>query len=351
MNNLTNLINQSNYKIIFLCVDKFLDIKLPHLNNFYCLQAPPHIKNSGQLLASQIKEIQKNHQAPIAIMPFKPSAKIDFLAKKHNFKVIANDFKLNRFLEDKIEFYKFCKKYRLPTIVSSIDKFNQKNFAKYSQGKTIVIQSHFGWAGNSTFSSNNFKDIKNKILPNTIVKYSPLLSGYSITNNCCLTRFGLIQSPPALQYTGLKPYTDNPFTTVGRQWPAFISPKISKKIKQLTNKFGKIIKKMNYKGYFGLDFFVTDNKVYLLECNPRLTASFAFYHQLEEKEKINSLIYFHILEFLDIKYKINIKQEQKRFDNKSIIGSEIIKRNKDNKAIKKINKFTPLTNSCENHPY
>jgi predicted ATP-grasp superfamily ATP-dependent carboligase len=349
MNNLIDLINNSNYKIIFLCVDKFLNLDLPFLKNFHSFQSPPQIKNSGQLLASKIKEIQKNHQPPIAIMPFKPSAKINFLAKKHNLKIIANDFKLNRRLEDKIEFYKICKKYKLPTINSSIDKFNQKNFEKYSQGKKIVIQSHFGWAGNSTFSSNNFENIKDKILPNTIVKFSPLLQGYSLTNNCCLTRFGLIQSPPALQYTGLKPYTDNPFTTVGRQWPAFISPKISKKIKQITNKFSKIIKKMNYKGYFGLDFFVTDNKVYLLECNPRLTASFAFYHQLEEKEHINSLLYFHILEFLNIKYKINIKKEQQRFYNKSIVGSEIIKRNKNNQAVKKINKFIPLTNSCENH--
>jgi predicted ATP-grasp superfamily ATP-dependent carboligase len=282
-------------------------------------------------------------------MSFKPSAKIDFLSKKYNLKLIANNSKLNRFLEDKIQFYKFCQKHRLPIIKSSIDNFNQKNFEKFSLGKDIVVQSHFGWAGNSTFSSNNWPKIKNKFISEIMVKYSPLLQGYSLTNNCCLTHTGLIQSPPALQYTGFKKYTNNPFTTVGRQWPAFIPSSINKKVKKITNKFAKIIKKMNYRGYFGLDFFVVNKKIYLLECNPRLTASFAFYHQLEEKEKINSLIYFHILEFLDIKYKINIKNEQKRFYNKSIIGSEIIKRNKNNKAIQKINKFTPLTKSCENH--
>ena len=349
MNKLIEIINSSNYQIFFLCVDKFLNINLPDLKNFYSITAPDDIKNSGQLLSSKIKEMQSKYPSlPIAVMPFKPSAKIDFLSKKYNFALIANNSKINRLLEDKIKFYKFCQKHRLPVIKSYIDIFNQNNFEKYSKGKTLVIQSHFGWAGNSTFSANSFDNIKDKIIKNSLVKYSPLLDGYSLTNNCCLTRFGLIQSPPALQYTGIKPYTNNPFATVGRQWPSFTPPFINKQIRKITDKFGKIIKKIGYNGYFGLDFFVVNKKVYLLECNPRLTASFAFYHQLEERQNLNPLLYFHILEFLNLNYKINIKKERKRFENKLIMGSEIIQRNKSNQAIKKINKFEAIVKSCEN---
>lgn len=348
MNYLSSLINNSTYHIFFLCADKFLSIKLPELKNFHYLDPDKNIKNSGQLLSLKAKEIKEKYPSNIAIMPFKPSAKIDFLSKKYNFTLIANNSKINRFLENKIEFYKFCKKNRLPIIKSHLDTFTKTNFEKYSKGKNIVIQTHFGWAGNSTFLANNFDQIKDKISENTVVKYSPLLEGYSLTNNCCLTRFGLIQSPPALQYTGLKDYTQNPFATVGRQWPSYSPKFINKKIQKITNKFAKIIKKINYKGYFGLDFFVSNKKVYLLECNPRLTASFDFYHQLEQKQNINSLIYFHILEFLNLNYKINIKKERKRFYNSKIIGSEIIKRDKSNKTIKKINKFEAIFKSCEN---
>ncbi|MDD3003173.1 MAG: ATP-grasp domain-containing protein [Candidatus Shapirobacteria bacterium] len=353
--NLENTINQSPYIFFFLVVDKFLDIDLPQLKNFekIYLSDYPLIKekNSGKLLSNPkvidyiLKKSQKTKLIP-AIIPFKPSAKVDFLCQKHNWINISNPGPINRFLEDKIKFAKLCQKYKLPTIPFSIDTFSQKNFLKYQKlySKKLVIQTHFGWAGNSTFSAESWDEIKDKVSSDVIVKYSSFIeSSYSLLNNCCLTKFGLIQSPPALQYTGISPYTKNPFTTVGRQWPSFAPSKIINEVNKITGNFGKILKEIDYKGFFGLDFLIYKNKVFLLECNPRLTASFGFYTTIEQKQNINPLFYFHIAEFLKIDYQINLKQEQSRFNNKKIIGSELTPKDKNNHTCQKLNFDYPLS--------
>lgn len=367
--NIFDILNQSPYSFYFLVIDEFLDISLPQLKNFHLIYAYKNknisnsknpyfcleeegvilsIKNSGKLLSQPkvINYIKKTSNAlqPV-IIPFKPSSKIEHLCQKNNWINAAVSSKLNRFLEDKNQFYKFCKKNKLPVIPSFLDNFNQNNFIKYQQklSHQLVIQSHFGWAGNSTFLGHNWDKIKNSFPKNTLVKFSPFIPGFSLTNNCCLTTTGFIQSPPALQLTGIKPLTSNPFATVGRQWPSMSSQKTVNKIKKITIKFSKSIKKIHYLGFFGLDFLVNQkNKVYLLECNPRLTASFSFYTQLEIQKNLIPLFLLHLAQFIKIKLPVNIKKIQKQLNLSNIKGTEITKK-KESQTIAKYQQFEPIT--------
>jgi predicted ATP-grasp superfamily ATP-dependent carboligase len=340
---LENLLNNSGFDFFFLVVDKFLDISLPKLKNFRSLsQNNLKIKNSGLLLS------QKNIQAQIkksknpVIVPFKASAKIDHLCQKHGWLNASNPSHITRLLEDKIKFYQLCQKENLPQIPAFISPFTHKNFLEAQKifGQKIVTQTHFGWAGNSTHLALNYSDINSRIADKTLTKFSPYLNGYSLLNNCCLTRQDLIQSPPALQYTGLKSLTHNPFATVGRQWPSRASFEIKEKIRQITIDFSeKILKPLNYQGFFGLDFLISDDDVFLLECNPRLTASFAFYTEMELKNGLTPLFYYHLAQFINLDYQIDLKTEQNRFYNQNLIGSEITLRNQQGTTIKKITDF------------
>lgn len=328
---LENLLNQQDFDFYFLVVDKFLDIKIPELKNFYSIYANGQ-KNSGQLLADSLHLIkQKSPGKKIAIVPFKPSAKIEFLCRQNNFCLIANPANLNRLLEDKIKFYRLCQQNSLPLIPSIITTLGQNTF-KPNQ----IIQTHFGWAGKSTFQFSSYRKALKKIPPGTPIKISPYLNGYTLTNNCCLSHHGLIQSPPALQYTGLKLYTQNPFATVGRQWPSPATISIHHQIRSITQSFSqKILRPLNYQGFFGLDFLISQNQVYLLECNPRLTASFALYHQLEQNFPITPIFYLHLAEFIGLDYPLDLAKEQSRF-NLAIRGAEITPKDKNGKIINKI---------------
>lgn len=374
---LLNQINQSNYSFYFLVVDNFLDIYLPQLQNFHLIyaSAPPQKpflnqknisyfsleesgctnipQNSGKLLSNpqviQYITSTSNHRQ-IVIVPFKPSAKIEFICHQKNWICAATPHRLNRFLEDKNQFLLFCQKNHLPTLPSVVDNFNQENFAKYQhqfQTNNLVIQAHFGWAGKSTFSAQNWSDIKDSISPNVKVKFSPFIAGYSLLNNCCLTPSGLIQSPPALQYTGLKPFTQNPFTTVGRQWPCLAPPEIQTKLKEITSAFANLIQPLSYTGFFGLDFLVSAGQIYLLECNPRLTASFAFYTQIEINQSLNPLFLFHLAQFIHLPSVPLAQEAQKSLDLATITGSEITLKNSLSQTIKKYHDFIPFSSQID----
>lgn len=348
---LTQAIKSSPYHFFFLVVENFLDISLPEIPNFTSVSKKKlTYKNSGKLLAD--KNIQKNIKsfANPVIVPFKPSAKIEKICQKNHWLLAAPSAKNNRLLEDKIKFYQQCQKAKLPLIDSLILPFNQKNFSKAQQayGSNLVIQSHFGWAGNSTYNFDNYTSAKKHIPKNMLVKFSPYIQGFSVLNNCCQTKKGLLQSPPALQFTGIPTLTSNPFATVGRQWPSLLHKSQLRQIKKITQNFSKkILQPLNYLGFFGLDFLVTPQKVYLLECNPRLTASFAFYTYMEQKAGLTPLFYHHLAQFIPLDYEFNLKKEQSRFDNPNLIGSQITKRNPSGTISQKIEDFKIITNKVQ----
>lgn len=357
---LLNQLNSSPYDYYFLVVDEFLDINIPELSNFRSISAnflsiDLKEKNSGRLLSHPdvIKYINENSlktgRKP-AIIPFKPSAKIDFLCHKYNWTLISNPAPINRTFEDKLKFTKICDLNNITTIPHRIDFLSQKSFdtAQKKFGQNLVIQTHFGWAGNSSFLVNQWSDIENKIIKDTKVKYSPYLNGYSLINNCCLTSQGLIQSPPGLQYTGIKPLTQNPLATVGRQWPSYAPQNIQKDIYQITTMLSSVMEKFGYKGFFGLDFLVSNQQVYLLECNPRLTASFAFYTDLERNRQLTPLFFYHLAEFSNLNYRLEIESENLRFFNTNIIGSEITLKNESGATLKKFQEHTAFITSPNN---
>ena len=374
--NIFDTLNQSDYVFYFLVVDNTLDIVLPQLTNFHLIYAFKNkrtenlkklnlpffcledygvtldIANSGKLLAqTPVQEYIYNNSIgkKVVIIPFKPSAKIDAICQKLDWICASNNHQLNRNLEDKIIFNQICFDHNLPQIPSTVDQFNQENFLKY-QAKyqsQLVVQSRLGWAGKSTYLGNTWENIKDKIPLNSQVKFSPFITGYSLLNNCCLTSKGLIQSPPALQYTGIKPFTDHPFTTVGRQWPSFAPNHILEQVSRITQDFSKVLNQLKYKGFFGLDFMVENNQVYLLECNPRLTASFAFYNEIELNQNLLPLFLLHLIQFINIDFDFDINNEQQRFFNQNIIGSEITAKDKSGKTTKKYNDFTAFTKSFD----
>lgn len=354
---LIDTLNSSSFDFYFLALDDFLDINLPELSNFISI-SPQKLnitlleKNSGRLLAHPktidfINQHSRQTGRHPAIIPFKPSAKIDHLCQENNWTLIANHASLNRFLEDKLKFVDICKENGFPTVPSIVDFFTKDNYLKaVSQfGSPLVVQTHFGWAGNSSYLSRNFSDLNSLLSSETKVKFSPYLSGYSLINNCCLTDSGLIQSPPGLQYTGLPRLTKNPLATVGRQWPAMATPDIIDQVTKLTVDFSKYLKTIKFQGFFGLDFLVSQNKVYLLECNARLTASFAFYTEIEKKAGYCPLFYYHLGQFCHLPLG---ELQTDRFADPKLVGSEITLKDSSGTTIKKYHHFSVFCDNPKN---
>lgn len=347
-----SIINQSPYLIFFPIVDPFLDLTLPKIKNLHLLyHTPPKTKPKNNFFISpQSKaksesvltnpEVQnyihttckKLGKTP-AIMPFKPSAKIDLFCQKNNFLKICNSRALNLQFEDKINFGKICAKFNINIIPFFVDSLNQKNIGKaQSLFKTdkIVIQIKTGWAGNSTYLS----DLALKTIPSdSLVKFMPFINGTTYIQNGCVYKKNLIVSPVGIQLNNPL-HSKNIFATTGRSWPSKLDQANLNKIKAIDNQLETILINSNYRGFLGLDFLIDQHhNVYLTECNPRLTASFNFYTQLELKNNLIPLLYLHLLEFLKLDTNLDIADLKSRYSNQLISGTQITIRNSSGKII------------------
>jgi len=290
--------------ILYPQIDQFLELSLP-LQNFISIYLPKlHLSNSGALLShlsKQQKFISKLSPKSISILPFKPSAKIEFVSKKNGWQVLANPSKLSRSLEDKLNFSMLAGGI-LPLIPHQIGQLSADFFAKAQKeyGQKLVIQTHFGWAGKSTYTFDSYTQASATILPQTTVKIMPYYRGITYITNNCITRWGQILGTPGLQIDNLPQYSTNPFATVGRQWPSYLPKSMENKLNSLNSQVALFLKKFSFRGFYGVDYLLFQDQFYVLEINPRLTASTNFYNHLELGLNHPTTLYWHIAEFLNI---------------------------------------------------
>jgi hypothetical protein len=91
------------------------------------------------------------------------------------------------------------------------------------------------------------------------------------------------------QITGLSPFTDNKFATIGNDWALptqLLSNKQIKQYKKIVIDIGKKLKKDGWKGLFGVDIIVDKKtgRLYLLEINARQPASTTFESRLQTSD-------------------------------------------------------------------
>ena len=321
-----------DFHIITHRYNRYID-KLKDSANIFCLEEETNNipKNTGHLLADKLVQnyITKNSKKTPLIIYFKPSLKIDLLGKKMGYKLAGNSSRMTKTLENKIIFTKIIEEHDLALMPKSkiYSKPHNPNLIEDDFSYPFILQYETGWAGKSSYIINNKFELEEKISKlSSSIKISQLLKGITLTNNCVITNNNeVIQSPPAFQITGNPSLTNKKLSTCGRSWSGEINEKVYEKIKSITQKVGDYLISLNYKGFFGLDFQLARGEVYLLEINPRLTASYPFYTFLELSENLIPLFAYHVASFIDLDLPA-YKQGQ-------VQGSEIIQRNVENKTI------------------
>jgi hypothetical protein len=98
-------------------------------------------------------------------------------------------------------------------------------------------------------------------------------------------------------------------------YPNAFNPEIREKAIKYTQLFGNQLRKEGYKGYFELDFLIDqDNgEVYLGELNPRVTGASSITNHAVFALADAPLFVFHILEWMDVEYDLNIKELNERW--------------------------------------
>jgi hypothetical protein len=271
---------------------------------------------------------KKSGKKKVALYLYKSTPKIEAICKKYKWTVIALPTSLYYKLSDKLEFYAILQKLRKPAKYTLVRFKNLESrlpalFKKY--GDRVVIQFLYERGGRGTFffrkkdKKTILEDIKKRfrILKKKgeidYVTVSRFIKGPALSITGCITREnGILTSYCQFQLIDTPEVTLNKMDATGifcgHDWSLSnnIPLDIHRKAQGLAEKIGQELKKKGALGIFGLDLMwdKENNSLVPLEINPRLLGTFpaAVYVQLEKKEV--PLIAFHILEFLNIPYKI-----------------------------------------------
>jgi len=187
------------------------------------------------------------------------------------------------------------------------------------------------------------REVEGEEIPEDISRLEVIVAKYikgpspSITG--CVTRHGILSTSPQHQLIDI-PQLYNPQKGsglfCGHDWSSSkFSESVEKKMYKAVNRVGKYFKEQGYKGIFGLDFvldekknrvYVTENRVYVTESNPRLLGSFPVITMAQVRNNETPILAFHILEYLDIDYRINRKEINKLM-RKPKIGAQMFPHN------------------------
>ena len=300
-----------------------------------------YARNSTTVIAHpKIKEYLNKFDRP-ALIVYKSSSKMERICRENGWTLIVPPFKFGKKLfEDKIKFRKILDELGASPTPGEVIAVKNLNFyeLKTKYGLPFVIQHPRRGGGKGTFFIHSedewhkairrlhIKEVEGEEVSEDITNLEVIAAKYiqgpspSITG--CVTRHGILYTNPQYQLIDIQELY-NPKKGAGlfcgHDWSASnFSREITRQIYDITEKVGNHFAAFGYKGIFGLDFVLDEDneKVYVTESNPRLLASFPAITMTQLRNNEPPIIAFHILEYLDIDYKIDKDSIQRLMQQK-----------------------------------
>ena len=159
------------------------------------------------------------------------------------------------------------------------------------EGVPVIVQFNRAHSGTGTqliSSADELAKLQEKF-PDRPVRISEYIKGPVFTSNNIVHQDGVICGQLSYQITGLSPFTDNPFATIGNDWgivPEMLSKEEMQQCKDIAQKVGEHMQKDGYRGLFGIDLILDpqNKKLFLLEINARQPASVPYESMLQKKQ-------------------------------------------------------------------
>ena len=267
--------------------------------------------------------------------------KTEKLAKKLGLQVMFPTAKMRTFMDNKVNTNRIAEKAGVPCVpyvLSPVKNYAQLSKVSKSLGTDLVIQTPFGDSGHTTFFISNEEDFQKheeEIVKEKEVKVMKRINCRGSAIEACVTRHGTIVAPLMTELVGFKELTPYKGGWCGNEiYPNAFTPKLRNKAIKYTQLFGDQLRKEGYKGYFELDFLIDqDNgEIYLGELNPRVTGASSITNHAVFALADAPLFVFHILEWMDVDYKLNVNELNVRWAKQENIdgwSQLIIKHTKD----------------------
>ncbi len=249
--------------------------------NIILIKEKEQLDTRSLLMRKQTLETIKKNDF---VLVFKSNTLIEGECKKNGWKLLNPNAKLADKIEGKIsQIYWLGKlvKYLPPHRVDVCENVKW-------EGKPFILQFSHAHTGSGTMFINSEKKLNELAtkFPRREVRITKFINGPVFTNNNVVWGNKILTGNINYQITGLSPFTDNEFATIGNDWSLpheILNSKQIKDYKKIATEIGKKLCKDGWKGLFGVDIIVDakTGQLYLLEINARQPASTTFESQLQ----------------------------------------------------------------------
>ena len=248
--------------------------------------------------------------------------KTEQLAKAIGLDVCFPSAQLRSFLDNKVNTNRIAEKAGVacvPYVLSPVESYAHLRKVSEKLGDNLVVQTPFGDSGHTTFFISNEEEFdlhKEEILKEKEVKIMKRINCYGTAIEGCVTKHGTLVAPLMTELVGFKELTPYKGGWCGNEiYPNAFNADIREKAKKYTQQFGNQLRKEGYKGYFELDFLIDkDNgEIYLGELNPRVSGVSSLTNHSKFAMTDVPLFLFHMLEWLDVPYEIDVNELTNRW--------------------------------------
>jgi hypothetical protein len=228
-----------------------------------------------------------------------------------------------------------------PNVLGRAKSYKQlmERARKGKLGTDLVVQTPYGDSGRTTFFITNEEqwDEHSEKLADEELKIMRRIEHLPGTVEACATRHGTLVGPIQTDITGFEQLTPYRGGWCGNDvFPGVFDKSTRDAIRAMARKLGDTLYAHGYSGVFCVDFLVENvsGEVYLGEINPRISGASPLTNLLTSKYGGVPLFLFHLLEFLDVDWEVDLKKMQKRWETYDEWSQLVLKQTDD--AVEKI---------------
>ncbi len=215
----------------------------------------------------------------------------------------------------------------VPNVLDRIESYEDLQKKAGHLGPDLVIQTAYGDSGHTTFFISNkddWNEYADEITEAFEVKVMKKIRCRGSALEACATSHGTIVGPLMTELVGFPELTPYKGGWCGNEvFADAFSPEVRSEARQAAFAFGEELRKLGYRGYFELDFLtdLDSNKVYLGECNPRITGASSMTNLASFCHADAPLFLFHLLEWMGVDFDIDVDEINSRWSNGDNIDS------------------------------
>ncbi len=257
----------------------------------------------------QVKEHIEKLDNP-NILVFKSTPQIERVCTENNWSLINPPTELSNKVEEKISQLEWLGELRKYLPEYSVKLCKNIEWEDHP----FIIQFNRSHTGSGTIliqSTTQLKEVQEKF-PEREARTAKYVPGPLFTNNNIVTKDKTLVGNISYQLTGLKPFTDREFATIGNDWGyGYLTKEQKEGYIKIVNDIGNKLREQGWKGLFGVDIVAEEKtgKLYLIEINARQPASTSYESELQyTKRENNKITTFeaHLASLLDISIDENL---------------------------------------------